>query len=303
MLLLDKKIKKAFLLRIIILLAVLIISVFTTASSCSIFGSYLVEKEQYDNLADSYSKNLAELEKIKAQLEQSSEELKQLSGKLEEKDLEIANLKNEIDYLNEAILLLEEELELKSTENLEAQIDKLSSDPVKLRKFLNSINDMLKFVYTGSSADEGYGYTFTAFSIEHKGKYYIITAGHCISDNYGAEGTFRFKGNFSDTWIYPELLAYESAFWKLNDYAVFYGNEISGGLKTGEQKTEQNYLLGSLDKRLSVLRNLGDSSQRGESGSPVINEEMQAIGIYVIYGYVYTPINLALEAIDNAVIN
>ncbi len=290
--------------RIILLPAVLIIiSFFTTASSCSIFGSYLIEKEQYDNIENSYNKNLAELEKIKAQLEQSSAELKQLTGKLEEKDSEIAGLEKEIGHLNETILLLEEELKSKNTENLEARIAELSSEPEKLRKFLNSVNDMLKFVYIGSSADEGYGYTFTAFSIEHGGKYYIITAGHCVSDNYGAEGTFRFKSNFSDKWVYPELLAYESAFWKLNDYAVFYGDKIPGGFKTGETQTQENYLLGSLDKELSVLRNLGDSSQRGESGSPVINEEMQVIGIYVIYGYVYTPIKYALEAIDKAAIN
>ena len=298
------KTKKIFLKQVIIvLLAMLIIPVFTTASSCSIFGSYLVEKEQYDGFADSYNKNLAELEKIKAQLELSSEELKQLSGKLDEKDSEIASLRNEMDDLNEAILLLEEELESKSMENLEAQISELSNDPAKLRKLLDSINDLLKFVYIGSSADEGHGYTFTAFSIEHKGKYYIITAGHCVSDNYGADGTFKFKGNFSDTWIYPELLAYKPDFWKLDDYAVFYGDKIPGGFKTGEMETEDNYVLGSLDKRLSVMRDLGDSSKRGESGSPVINEEMQVIGIYVVYGYVYTPIKLALEAIDNAVIN
>jgi len=296
--------KKIYLKQVIlVLLLILIIPAFTTASSCSIFGSYLIEKEQYDSLANSYNKNLAELEKIKAQLEKSSAELEQLQGKLEQKDAEITGLKNEIDYLNKAILLLEEELELKSTENLEAQIAVLSDEPAQLRKILNNLNDLLKYVYTGSSADEGHGYTFTAFSIEYEGKYYIITAGHCVSDNYGSKGTFRFKANFSDEWIYPELLAYEAAFWQLNDYAVFYGDKIPGGLKTGEMQTQENYILGSLDKELSILRNLGDSSQKGESGSPVINEEMQVIGIYVIYGYVFTPIKLALEAIDDSVIN
>ncbi|MBM3699888.1 MAG: hypothetical protein FJW68_03080 [Actinobacteria bacterium] len=299
----DRKIKKTFLISIIFILAVLLIPVFTTASSCSIFGRYIVEQQHYDNLTDSYTKNLAEIEKIKAELQKSTAEMQQLSDSLEEKDSEIASLKNEIDYLNKTILMLEEETKSKSTENLEAQIAKLSGEPAKLRKLLDNINNLLKFVYIGSSAKEGYGYTFTAFSIEHKGKYYIITAGHCVSDNYGTEGTFKFKSNFSDTWIYPELLAYESAFWELDDYAVFYGDKIPGGLKTGETETEDNYVLGSLDKKLSVMRDLGGSSKRGESGSPVINEEMQVIGIYVVYGYVYTPIKLALEAIDNAVIN
>jgi hypothetical protein len=67
--------------------------------------------------------------------------------------------------------------------------------------------------------------------------------------------------------------------------------------------SENNYLLGSIDKQLSIFRNLGDSAQKGESGSPVINEDGEVVGIYVIYGLVYTPIQLALDVIDSAVIN
>ena len=58
-----------------------------------------------------------------------------------------------------------------------------------------------------------------------------------------------------------------------------------------------------MDKQLSIFRNLGDSSEKGESGSPVINQDGEVVGIYVIYGLVYTPIQLALDVIDNAVIN
>jgi hypothetical protein len=68
-------------------------------------------------------------------------------------------------------------------------------------------------------------------------------------------------------------------------------------------KTEENYLGGSLDKGLSVFRNLGDSSKKGESGSPVINEEMEVIGIYVKYGYEFSSIQLALDAIGASKIN
>ena len=175
--------------------------------------------------------------------------------------------------------------------------------PQKLRALLDDMNTLLSHAYIGASTAEQSAYTFTAFSIEYKGNYYIVTAGHCVEDNYGQEGTFKFKANLSDEWVYPELMDYKAEFWNLDDYAVFFGGGIKGGLPVGDRKTPGKYLLGSTDKNLSIFRNLGDSSRRGESGSAVINEQMEAIGIYVVYGYVYTPIALALDAIDRAVIN
>ncbi len=127
----------------------------------------------------------------------------------------------------------------------------------------------------------------------------MITAGHCVKDNFGKEGKFKFKANFSDEWIYPELLGYKAEFWNLDDYGVFSSDKLYSGFKISDQETKENYLIGSMDKNLSILRNLGAGSKRGESGSPVINENGEVIGIYVVYGLVYTPIQLALDKIDN----
>ena len=262
--------------------------------SCNIFEKCFVKKQDYENL--------------KIQLDKSNEKIHHQLEKVRELEIENTGLREEIDDIleklsakDEEILVLKEELKSIEIKLLQSQDDEESDDPEKLRQLLYNINNLLKYVYIGSSTTENYGYTFTAFSINYKGKYYIITAGHCVSDNYGREGNFKFKANFSQEWITAELLAYKPDFWALDDYAVFYSDKIKGGLSIGENKTRGNYLLGSIDKELSIFRDLGGSSRRGESGSPVINENMEVIGIYVVYGYVFTPIQLALDAIENSV--
>jgi hypothetical protein len=271
--------------------------------SCSILDDYVVKKEDYDALHQNYTKTSEDLNNSELKLQQEVEKNRELNEIITENDEEINKYLDEISGQKKEIESLKDELSAKSIKNLEGVIEGLQKEPEKLRKLLDNINGLLKFVYTGSSANEEKGYTFTAFSIEHNGKYYIITAGHCISDNYGSDGLFKFKANFSDEWIQPVLIDYKPEFWILNDYAVFYGDDIYGGLKTGTLKTEENYLGGSLDKGLSVFRNLGDSSKKGESGSPVINEEMEVIGIYVKYGYEFSSIQLALDAIGASKIN
>lgn len=283
-----------------ILNIVLVISLSTLVSfsiiSCTFIDDYFVRKQVYDDLRSDYNDISMEYTKQSGELELLKEEKEYLKN-------EISNKNKEILAREEEILALKEKLDSTDIKDLEEKIERLSKEPEKLRKLLDNINKLLKYVYIGSSAPEEILYTFTAFSIEYKGKYYIITAGHCVKDNYGKEGTFKFKANFSNEWIYPELLGYNTDFWELDDYAVFYSDNINGGLSVGELKTPENYLLGSLDKSLSVFRNLGGSSRRGESGSPVINEEMEVIGIYVVYGYIFTPIQLALDVIDNSVMN
>lgn len=271
--------------------------------SCDIIDDYLVKREDYDLLNEQYLKTVDELKENNITLQEKIKENEKLDSELTEKDSQIKKMEDEISGKDIEIENLKKELEAKNIENLENQIMELEKDPQRLISMLKNINKLLKNVYIGSSTAEGSSYTFTAFSIEYKGKYYIVTAGHCVSDNYGAEGTFKFKANFSDKWITPELLDYKSEFWKLNDYAVFYGDGIQGGFKAGDSKTAENFVLGSIDKNLSIFRDLGASSKRGESGSPVINENMEVVGVYVIYGYVFTPIQLALDAINNSVIN
>jgi hypothetical protein len=270
---------------------------FFVLMSCGIIDNYFVKKVDYDLLDSKYRQLSGDLEKEETDVEKKTAENDILNNNIQEKDKKIQSYEEEI-------AALKEELSSKSIKNLEDRIEELQKEPQKLRILLNNIDNLLKNVYIGSSAGDGGQYTFTAFGIEYKGKYYIVTAGHCVNDNYSAaNGTFKFKANFSQTWIQPELIAYKAEFWNLDDYAIFYSDKIPGGMRTGDLKTEESYLLGSIDKGLSIFRNHGGSSKKGESGSPVINENMEVVGIYVIYGEAFTPIQLALDAIDSAAAN
>jgi len=282
----------------ILLAATLIITIalFTVFTGCSLVDDYFVKKAEYDALN----------EKLITATSENDEKAKIIQDMQNEKktiEEDNANAKSEIDKLNAEINKLKDRLDDESIKNLKEQVAQLKLQPGNLKKLLNNMNDLLKNVYIGSTAPEELAYTFTAFTILYNGKTYIITAGHCVADNYGEEGTFKFKSNFSQNWVYPDLLGYKAEFYNLDDYGVFYAEGMSGGFEVSDKNTEDQFLLGSIDKGLSVARNLGDSSKRGESGSPVINEDGQVVGIYVVYGLEFTPIQLALDVIDNTVIN
>lgn len=278
-------------------------------TSCTFLDNYIVKRQDYDNLKNERDKISQD---YKEQLEAGKimeQENKSLKNENEEKDKTITSLEDELAFKSDLDnYVLKEEYEdlysdylgdQESIKDLENQISELKGEPEKLRSIINNFNKLLRNVYIGSADPKELAYTFTAFSIEYKGKYYLITAGHCVKDNFGKEGKFKFKANFSDEWIYPELLGYKAEFWNLDDYGVFSSDKLYSGFKISDQETKENYLIGSMDKNLSVLRNLGAGSKRGESGSPVINENGEVIGIYVVYGLVYTPIQLALDIIDN----
>jgi len=287
----DGKYFKVFLLIIVCLSAIFI-------SSCSIVDKYYVDKTDYEQLSIDYNNQSLEKTKISQELETIKIENKVLIDSINADYVPKSQLKE----LQRTYSLAQEDII-----KLQDELAGLQGDPLKLKVLLNNMNDLLKNVYIGSTSTEEPEYTFTAFKIIYKDKSYIITAGHCVADNYEEEGVFKFKANFSQDWIYPDLLGYKADFTNLDDYGVFYSNRITGGLKiTGDlssKPSKNNYLLGSMDKQLSIFRNLGDSSQKGESGSPVINQDGEVVGIYVIYGLVYTPIQLALDVIDNAVMN
>jgi len=278
-------------------------------TSCTFLDNYIVKKQDYDNLKNDRDKISQDYEKQLEASKNLEEENKNLKNENEEKDKTISSLKEELAFksnLDNYVLKEEyEELysdhlgEQESIKDLENQINELKGEPGRLRSLINNFNKLLKNVFIGSADPKELAYTFTAFSIEYKGKYYLITAGHCVKDNFGKEGKFKFKANFSDEWIYPELLGFKAEFWNLDDYAVFSSDKLYGGFKISDQETKENYLIGSMDKNLSILRNLGAGSKKGESGSPVINENGEVVGIYVVYGLVYTPIQLALDKIDN----
>jgi len=247
------------------------------------------KQDKIEKLQSDYDSLVKEYEKQKEKYDMLLEENADLDKIIIEKEEEIASKEYRVDTLEE---------KLKNVEDV-SYIEQLESQVARLKKLLDEINPLLKNIYIGSSDPEEINYTFTAFSINYDGSFYIVTAGHCVADNYGEDGKFKFKANFSNKWIYPELIGYKADFSNLDDYAVFYSNDIESGFKVSEIETEDNYLPGSIDKGLSVFRNLGDSSKRGESGSPVVNEYGEVVGIYVVYGLVYTPIQLALDLIDD----
>jgi len=267
-------------------------------SACSIVDDYFVSKTDYDQLAENYSGQSLEKTKLAQELEALEKENSALKDSLSSDYVPIEQL----EQLQKKYLLASDEIS-----ELRNELAGLKGNPLKIKALLNNMNDLLRNVCIGSTSPKEYAYTFTAFKILYKDKSYIITAGHCVNDNYGEEGVFKFRANFSQDWIYPDLLGYKADFSNLDDYGVFYSDDITGGLKISDdlnsKPSENNYLLGSIDKQLSIFRNLSDSSERGESGSPVINDEGEVVGIYVVYGLAYTPIQLALDIIDNTAIN
>jgi hypothetical protein len=291
-----KQLKNGKFFKVFLLLTVCLSAIFI--ASCSIIDDYYVSKTDYEQLSKDYNGQSLEKTKISQELETLKTENKALTDSIDADYVP----KSQLEELQKKYLIAQEDII-----KLQDELAGLKGNPLKLKTLLNNMNDLLKNVYIGSTSPKETAYTFTAFKILYKDKSYIITAGHCVNDNYGEEGVFKFKANFSKSWIYPDLLGYKADFTNLDDYGVFYSGGINGGLKVADdlnsKPSDNNYLLGSIDKQLSIFRNLGDSSEKGESGSPVINQDGEVVGIYVVYGLVYTPIRLALDVIDNAVIN
>lgn len=292
--------KKVFLRILITTISLCVLIGLSFLTSCTFLDNYIVKKQDYDNLKNDRDKISQDYKKQLEVSKNLEEENKNVKNENEEKDKTITSLKEELAFKsNLDNYVLKEEYEELYSDYLGEQ--ESIKDLENLRSLINNFNKLLKNVYIGSADPEELAYTFTAFSVEYEGEYYLITAGHCVKDNFGKEGKFKLKANFSDEWIYPELLGYKAEFWNLDDYAVFSSDKLYSGFKISDQETKENYLIGSLDKNLSILRNLGAGSKRGESGSPVINEKGEVLGIYVVYGLVYTPIQLALDKIDNLI--
>jgi hypothetical protein len=175
-----------------------------------------------------------------------------------------------------------------------AKIEELELELQQYKSLIANLNDLLKNIYYGYAENDKYILDgFTAFSIEYKGKYYLITAGHCVENENGKFGNFKFKANFSNEWIYPELLDYGNGN-DSSDYAIFYSDKINNGLNFG---TDINnlFILGA--GKLNVVKLEEQNSMSGESGSPIINLNGEVV--YINCGLYNTPIGTVLQAIDN----
>jgi len=181
-------------------------------------------------------------------------------------------------------------------EELEGKLDESQEEVEKYKALISDLNELLSNVYYGYASNSKYILDgFTAFSIEYKGKYYLITAGHCVENEYGKFGNFKFKANFSDEWIYPKLLTYNIDKYAENDYAIFTSDKIKSGFDYGEP-LGINMILGSADNNLNIVRSITKTNKNGESGSPIVNENGEVIGI--LTGGI-TKIDKVLKAIDN----
>lgn len=264
--------------------------------SCTLLDKRIVDKQYIQKLSEDNSSASIENDFLRQQIQVLEEEIAELATENEDLRQDLEDNQALTEGLNAEISGLKKRIE---EFDYDQEIATCKSELEDLKSLLDNLNDLLANVYIGTTEPE-MNYSFTAFSIQHDGRSYIITAGHCVNDNLGQDARFKFKANFSDSWIYPELIGYKAASWDLDDYAVFYSDEISGGLEIGGELPTKNYLLGSIDKGLSMFRYIGDSSIRGESGSPVINIEGKAVGIYVVYGTEYTPIELAIGLIEDS---
>jgi len=159
------------------------------------------------------------------------------------------------------------------------------------------LNDLLSNVYyVYAENDEWVLDGFTAFSLNYNDEIYLITAGHCVEDKEGKYYNHRFKANFSDEWIYPELLIYESDYDENIDYAIFYSETMGSGLKYNSNNENcSKFVLGNGDKNtfksLNLLRGIP-----GESGSPIVNLSGEAVEIFTGSS---TDIDIVIKAIDD----
>lgn len=177
------------------------------------------------------------------------------------------------------------------------RIDELEAELKQYQDLIGNLNNLLKDVYYGWASNSKWILDgFTAFTIIYNDKYYLITAGHCVEPKeYGKMANFKFKANFTDNWIYPKLLTYKNDVNYGNDYAIFYLDKINSGFNIGKIYG-QNIVLGNIDKKINVIRNVLDIPIQGESGSPVINVNGEVIGI--LTGGL-TNIDIVTKAIDN----
>ena len=160
---------------------------------------------------------------------------------------------------------------------------------------MGSLNTLLgNIYYVYGKSDTGWT-GGTGFAIEYKEEYYLITAGHVIDNEYGYFPDIGFKANYSDDWIYPELLTYKNLYAHNEDYAIFYSEDIDSGLAVNSTNVNNKYVLGA--NKLNTIRRAGMSKViQGESGSPIINLDGEVIEIFT--GGT-TDIDVVLRAIDN----
>ncbi len=188
-------------------------------------------------------------------------------------------------------------------DNEQIKVQELENEVQAHDNFIANLNDYLKCVYSGFASNDNYESRFTAFSIKYNDKFYLITAGHCVHYNYNGLDTgkytyFKFMANFTNEYIYPELLIYDNDFIGNNDYAVFFTKELTNGLNTNSlfNKMPSTYTLGCFKNNINVVKEYNAQDYDTESGCPIVNIDGEVVAIMTGY---FTDIDIVLNAIDN----
>jgi len=162
-----------------------------------------------------------------------------------------------------------------------------------------NLNKNINNVYLGISIDNFNIFRFTAFSVEYKNNYYLITSGHSITDKNKVIENIKFISNNCDTYIYPELLYFENDLYGYRDFAIFSDNKLSSGIVTDIGKDKLLYVFGNKYLNINIIRSYYSQTAQGESGSPIIDKDGEVVGIITTTNNeFYTPINLVIKEID-----
>lgn len=174
-------------------------------------------------------------------------------------------------------------VEVENTEKideLEKQLQDKDKQIQSYQDLLGNINELLNNVYKIEASNDGYITGGTGFSIEYNGKYYLITAGHVIDNEYGLFKNAGFKVN--GNWVYPKLVAYDTGV--SGDYAIFYSDKVKQGFQINTGDSEGIIYL-NFNKK---IKNMYEMAEDGDSGSPVINSSGEAVGIRIYDTGFYT---------------
>ena len=184
----------------------------------------------------------------------------------------------------ETIVVTETVIKTVEVENTD-RINELANELQQYKNLVNNLNELLSNVYeVYGKVDNGNWVSGTGFSIEYNNKFYLITAGHVIDNEYGIFKNLGFKVNGSG--VYPELIDYS-----INpDYAIFYSDKINQGFKINVIDSSNMFVLGY--GKLNHISNFYGTHIAGESGSPIINISGEVVGITT---GLFTDIDIVLD--------
>lgn len=195
----------------------------------------------------------------------------------------------------ETVIVTETVIEYVEVENTD-RIEELELQVKQYNSLINNLYILLGNVYyVYGELGNGSWTEATGFSLTHNDKFYLITVGHAIENEYGIFKNLGFKVN--GDWIYPKLLDYENKYNDGKDYAIFYSDKINKGFKPDLNNDEPKFKINYSGK----IEGCSKNRIIGESGSPVIDLQGEVTGIVTtnMMSRCDTDINTVIEAIDN----